>query len=107
MSSDYTIHYIIRANTEVTEEGRPLFWHNDDGWVELDDAMSFTASERLSLNLPIDSEWCIDHRDHRMITYNTFLWCETCGMEVSGLDIGAADWYDVVGEGTGPRVANG
>ena len=35
------------------EDGQPMFWSNDDGWVSLDCATTFTDRERKTLNLPV------------------------------------------------------
>lgn len=123
-----SFNYIVRSLNETSEEGRPLFWNNDDGWVDLDNATTFTNTERLMYDPPLvdEAEWQIDHRGHE-ITYNlrgvyaqellavnengdifispdgeletitdTFLYCETCSVDVMGVEIGANDSYEVL-----------
>jgi hypothetical protein len=111
--------WIIRSLKEFDDGGVPLFWRNQDGWVLIQDADSFTDDEMETLNLPFDSEWQVDHRTH-LITHNmrciytqtvlmvddigdvrlepdgaceaideTFLWCENCGERLMGIEIGA------------------
>lgn len=39
------------------DESEPLFWSNADGWVSLDAATAFSASESGEFNLPIGGAW--------------------------------------------------
>lgn len=49
--------WFIRSLKEFEEDGQPLYWHNQHGWVLIEDAQTFTDDERNTLNLPFDSEW--------------------------------------------------
>ena len=37
--------------------GEPVFWNNQDGWGDADNADRFTDAEKQTLNLPIDGAW--------------------------------------------------
>ena len=41
---------------ELDDTG-PLFWSNQDGWVEASTADVFTDEEKAGLNLPLDGSW--------------------------------------------------
>lgn len=53
------MNYYIRSTVEVdSEDGYPLYWSNDDGWVDKDSATVFTANEKDSIPyIPANSEW--------------------------------------------------
>jgi len=38
-----------------SETGERLYWHNDDGWVDVDSANIFTTDEMIDQWLPYDS----------------------------------------------------
>lgn len=37
--------------------GEPVFWNNQDGWGDAENADRFTDAERQTLNLPIGGAW--------------------------------------------------
>lgn len=47
--------FVIFSANEAELSGRAGYWHNENGWVLLDDATWFTAKERDGLNLPLSS----------------------------------------------------
>tara|TARA_Y100000034_G_scaffold127663_1_gene180914 strand:- start:1019 stop:1420 length:402 start_codon:yes stop_codon:yes gene_type:complete len=54
--------YIIRGTTKNETdplEGYPLYWSNEDGWVDYDSADQFSQEERDKLNLPMNGEWML------------------------------------------------
>jgi hypothetical protein len=73
---------IIRSIDEFDENGTPLFWHNDNGWVPIEDAQTFEREAADNFDLPvvvdeIDGKmtprpaavWQKNHRSHTL-TYN-------------------------------------
>lgn len=50
--------YVIISTTEKDDEtGKPLYWSNDDGWVDLGSATRFSSEEKKKLNLPVGGKW--------------------------------------------------
>lgn len=57
VGDDQTL-YVVRSNEERDDGDAPLYWSNDQGWVALAAATTFTKSESETLNLPLgDCEW--------------------------------------------------
>jgi hypothetical protein len=50
-----------QRDVEAAEDGRlvsvPLYWSNDDGWVDRGSATIFTQLEAIHLNLPMGGCW--------------------------------------------------
>lgn len=65
-------HYVIRSLNERDDEGEPLYWSNQSGWVGLTDADVYNAHEQETLNLPMDGRWwplpTILEREHTATT---------------------------------------
>lgn len=38
----------------------PLFWSNEDGWVTLESATTFTMREMELMNLPVGEAWWLE-----------------------------------------------
>lgn len=58
--TDHENSYVIVDNGNLdSETGKPLFWSNDDGWVDFESSTIFSEAEMLSLMLPMGSqvEW--------------------------------------------------
>lgn len=56
--ADMLTPWMIVSSTLRTDDGEePLYWSNENGWVESDCADRFTESEKKRLNLPIGGEW--------------------------------------------------
>jgi hypothetical protein len=53
--SEYT--FIIKSCVETDEDGSPLFWNSEDGWVDLESATTYTEEETDWMNLPAQSVW--------------------------------------------------
>ena len=51
--------YLIRSTTEYGWGGKrdPLYWSNEDGWVDKANATKFKAWEIWHLRLPIGGVW--------------------------------------------------
>lgn len=50
--------YLIRGLNETDEDtGEHLFWSNDLGWVDRENASQFSHIEHLRLNLPQGGIW--------------------------------------------------
>jgi hypothetical protein len=50
--------YIIESISEQdSETNRPLYWNNQYGWVDRDNADIFTEEEIEKFTLPIDGTW--------------------------------------------------
>lgn len=49
--------WMIRADAERDDDGRPLYWSNGQGWVERDSADRFSFDERTTLTLPVGGKW--------------------------------------------------
>lgn len=47
--------FVIFSANEAELSGRAGYWHNENGWVLLDDATWFAASDRATINLPLSS----------------------------------------------------
>jgi hypothetical protein len=48
----------VRSKVEVDDEtGEPLYWSNEDGWVDRESATPFTPAEAEVFQLPADSYW--------------------------------------------------
>lgn len=54
------LNYKIQSRVETDEDtGSPLFWHNQDGWVELDSATTFSEKDTEWMSLPAMSKWVV------------------------------------------------
>lgn len=55
--------YVIKLQNNPTEniEGS-LYWSNEDGWVELDDATTFSEQDSKTVQLPMEGGWAIRYR---------------------------------------------
>ena len=50
--------YVIKSTTEKDDDNKPLYWNNDDGWVDEKSATVFTDREMLAYKwLPLSSIW--------------------------------------------------
>ena len=49
--------YVIYSVTNKNPEEPIVFWNNDIGWVNLDDATIFTEQEKKNYNPPIFGNW--------------------------------------------------
>jgi len=49
--------WLIKEEYSVEE---PLFWSNNDGWVDKDSADRFTEEQKENLNLPDGGKWALD-----------------------------------------------
>jgi hypothetical protein len=50
--------YVVISTTEKDDEtDEPLYWSNDDGWVDLGSATRFSSEEKKKLDLPIGGKW--------------------------------------------------
>lgn len=49
--------WLIKEKNSVEE---PLFWSNEDGWVDKESATRFTTKQRENLNLPDEGRWVLD-----------------------------------------------
>jgi hypothetical protein len=49
--------WAIVGDAEQDDDGTPLWWSGDVGWVGRQDAELFTAEEREQLRLPIGGRW--------------------------------------------------
>ena len=47
------VTYRIRNTSDANGETEVLYWSNEDGWGDKDNATIFTVEERYSFNLPI------------------------------------------------------
>jgi hypothetical protein len=54
------VTYRIASTTETNEKLYPLWWSNDQGWVEFEDSDEFTDSDPQTLRLPITGVWVAD-----------------------------------------------
>lgn len=48
--------WVIRYSRESGQE-EPLWWSNDDGWVDARSATVFTDEQHLVLRLPLQGKW--------------------------------------------------
>lgn len=55
--SEILYPWMIRGIRERDDDGTPLYWSNEFGWVERGQADVFSRRERRVLNLPIGGEW--------------------------------------------------
>jgi hypothetical protein len=52
------MEYLIRSDHERDyATGEPLYWSNEDGWVDKTHATVFAENEMKYLNLPMTGEW--------------------------------------------------
>lgn len=59
---------LIQSTIETDEEtGEPLYWHNEDGWVEIESANSFSEEETEWMNLPAGGRW-VEYNDNGEIS---------------------------------------
>lgn len=50
--------YVIRCTNGLQLlEGTGMYWSNEFGWCDFDQADRFTKEEAKTLNLPLDGEW--------------------------------------------------
>lgn len=98
--------FVIRSTGERDDEtGRPLFWSNDDGWVDRNSATVFSQDEAASKRLPMAGEWvpndCADGHDADVLTVRpSHFWrhivdidCARCGhLGLVRIDNEAIDW---------------
>jgi len=50
--------YVIYSKSETdANDGKPMFWSNEDGWVDFYNATTFTAGETEGLSVLGDGEW--------------------------------------------------
>ncbi len=47
--------YVIAHEHRCPETDAPLFWSNEDGWVDLPAATVFTVKETTEFNLPLEA----------------------------------------------------
>lgn len=59
----------IYSLNESTLQGEPMFWSNDDGWVSLESATSFTIDDVNYYHLPMpeDSIWVKNEDAEKMV----------------------------------------
>lgn len=56
------MNILIKSKTETdSETGEPLYWHNKDGWVEIESATWFSKEETKTLTLPTSGKWVECH----------------------------------------------
>lgn len=50
----------VRSTTEVDDEtGDPLYWNDEQGWVDFESATPYTQEQAATVDyLPADSKWC-------------------------------------------------
>lgn len=70
--TDYLLH-VIRSTVEKDELTlRPLFWSNEDGWVDRNSATVFSHVDSFRYDLPTGGEWvpndCADGHDADALT---------------------------------------
>ena len=54
--------YVIRSTEARDDEyGYPLFWSNDDGWVDRPSATVFSEEETKDPHIPLSGEWVLGH----------------------------------------------
>ena len=53
------MEYLIRSLVEKDDDGRELYWSNDDGWVDKTSATVFTGleHEEFRFNIPKRAVW--------------------------------------------------
>lgn len=51
------VRWMIRSTEETGEFGEPLYWSNDQGWVPINDADTFSDDEQQQLVLPLTGYW--------------------------------------------------
>lgn len=49
--------WLIIGMREKDEDGAPLFWSNEDGWVDIGSAARFTLEEMTRVRLPVGGAW--------------------------------------------------
>lgn len=54
--------YVIRCTNGLQLfEGTGIYWSNELGWCDFDEADRFTKEETKTVNLPLDGEWLDTH----------------------------------------------
>lgn len=62
---------LIKSTIETDEEtGEPLYWHNGDGWVEIESATSFTEEDTEWMNLPAGGIWVECHSNGEITAFD-------------------------------------
>jgi len=51
------MQYCIRNSFEMDDDGIPLYWNNQWGWVNQSEADFFSEEEKNTFNLPMNSYW--------------------------------------------------
>jgi hypothetical protein len=52
--------YAIRSLDEFDDDGAPLWWSNEDGWVDIGSSTRFLEEELSALHLPLGNcEWVV------------------------------------------------
>lgn len=50
-------YFIMSKEERDFEKDVPLFWNNEDGWVNFDSATEFSEQEQKEFHLPLNSKW--------------------------------------------------
>ena len=51
------MEYYIRNSFEMDDDGIPLYWNNQWGWVNQSEADLFSEEEKNKFDLPINGYW--------------------------------------------------
>ena len=57
VARDKRATFLITSFDERDDDGKQLFWSNEDGWVDKSSATRYTYDEMQRLHLPIDGYW--------------------------------------------------
>lgn len=52
-----TAVWLVRSSDETGDDGAPLWWSNETGWVSIGDAMVWSDEEQKELCAPLGGEW--------------------------------------------------